>query len=60
MEIANQNGSFSLEMLDLGAGDLPMMDEPHHAGQGKYQNEHTKQWSAKIDRVDAIGQRLVR
>ena len=53
-EIANQHGSFDVEMLDLGEINLPMMDEPHHPRLKKYQNEHTKEWSTKIDEADAF------
>lgn len=53
-EVADQHDSFDVEMLDLGEINLPMMNEPHHPRLGKYENEHTKQWSAKIDEADAF------
>ncbi|MDR8390039.1 NAD(P)H-dependent oxidoreductase [Aliifodinibius sp. S!AR15-10] len=53
-EVAEQQDSFDVEMLDLGEIDLPMMNEPNHPRMKKYEHEHTKQWSAKIDEADAF------
>src|ERR1700712_3830071 len=53
-EIAKQHADFSVEVLDLGEINLPMMNEPHHPVMKKYEHEHTKQWSAKIDEADAF------
>lgn len=53
-EAADQHDSFDVELLDLGEVNLPMMNEPHHPRFGKYKNEHTKQWSKKIDEADAF------
>jgi NAD(P)H-dependent FMN reductase len=53
-EIARQNGSFNVEVLDLGVINLPMMNEPLHPVMKKYKHEHTKQWSAKIEDADAF------
>lgn len=53
-DVAKQHDSFDVEMLDLGEIDLPMMDEPNHPRMKKYEHEHTKQWSAKIDEADAF------
>lgn len=53
-KLAKQNQNFNVELLDLGEINLPMMDEPNHPVLKKYQHEHTKQWSAKIDQADAF------
>ena len=53
-EVARQQGSFKVELLDLGEIKLPMMDEPHHPMLKKYEHEHTKKWSAAIDEADAF------
>ncbi|MBS1689817.1 MAG: NAD(P)H-dependent oxidoreductase, partial [Bacteroidetes bacterium] len=53
-ELAKQDGNYNVELLDLGELQLPMMNEPHHPMLKKYQYEHTKQWSAKIDEADAF------
>lgn len=52
--LAKQQGSFNVELLELGDINLPMMDEPNHPSLKKYQHEHTKKWSAKIDEADAF------
>jgi NAD(P)H-dependent FMN reductase len=53
-EIARKHGSFNVEVLDLGEINLPMMNEPNHPVMKKYEHEHTKQWSAKIEEADAF------
>ena len=53
-ELAKENGHFDVELLDLGEINLPMMNEPNHPVLKKYQHEHTKQWSAKIEGADAF------
>ena len=53
-EKAKQNGNFNVEVLDLGEINLPMMNEPNHPMMRKYEHEHTKAWSAKIDEADAF------
>jgi NAD(P)H-dependent FMN reductase len=53
-EVARQHGGFEVELLDLAAINLPMMDEPHHPVMKKYEHAHTKAWSAKIDEADAF------
>ena len=53
-EKANKNGNFQVEVLDLGEINLPMMNEPLHPILKKYEHEHTKNWSAKIEEADAF------
>ena len=53
-EIASRHGEFEVELLELGAIALPMMNEEHHPMLRKYQHEHTKKWSAAIDAADAF------
>ena len=52
--IARQHSSFNVEVLDLAEINLPMMNEPNHPAMKKYEHEHTKQWSAKIEGADAF------
>lgn len=52
--LAKQREIFNVELLDLGDINLPMMDEPNHPSLKKYQHEHSKKWSAKIDEADAF------
>jgi len=53
-EIAKQSGNFEVELIDLGTLNLPLMDEPNHPAMKKYEHEHTKKWSAKIEEADAF------
>ena len=53
-DVAEQHGCFDVEMIDLGEIGLPMMNEPNHPSIKKYEHEHTRQWSAKIDEADAF------
>ncbi len=52
--VAKQNSNFNVEVLDLGEINLPMMNEPNHPSLKKYEHDHTKRWSAKIDEADAF------
>ena len=52
--LAEAQGSFTVERVDLKEMALPLMDEPHHPRLRKYEHEHTKRWSATIDRADAF------
>lgn len=53
-EQAQQNGRFDVEILDLGELNLPLMNEANHPALKKYEQEHTQQWSAKIEEADAF------
>jgi NAD(P)H-dependent FMN reductase len=53
-DLAKENGNFSVEVLDLGDINLPMMNEPNHPSLRKYEHEHTKWWSARIEEADAF------
>lgn len=53
-EQAELTGNFNVEVLDLGEINLPLMDEPNHPSLKKYEHEHTKAWSAKIEEADAF------
>ena len=51
---AHAHGDFEVEVHDLAEIALPMMDEPNHPRLHRYTKQHTKDWSARIDRADAI------
>jgi NAD(P)H-dependent FMN reductase len=53
-EAAQRTGLFNVEVLDLGEINLPMMNERNHPMMKKYELEHTKAWSAKIEEADAL------
>ena len=46
-------GDFEVELIDLAEVNLPMFDEPKHPRFGEYVHQHTKDWSATIERGDA-------
>ncbi len=48
------HGGFNVELIDLAEVNLPMFDEPKHPRFGEYVHEHTKAWSATIQRGDAF------
>lgn len=53
-DIAVKHDAFTVELLDLAAIDLPLLDEPNHPRHGRYVHEHTKSWSATISAGDAF------
>jgi NAD(P)H-dependent FMN reductase len=53
-DAARRFGSFDVEAIDLAAVGLPLLDEPHHPRARKYQHEHTRAWSASVERADAF------
>ena len=52
--IAEADERFNVEVADLKVLDLPFMDEPNMPGRREYTKEHTKKWSAIVDRADAF------
>ncbi len=52
--IAEADDRFEVELADLLELDLPFMDEPAMPGRREYTKEHTKRWSAIVDRADAF------
>jgi len=53
IERATHHGKFEIELVDLQAINLPMLDEPNHPRLRQYQHAHTKAWSATVSRADA-------
>jgi NAD(P)H-dependent FMN reductase len=54
LEIASRRHDAYFELLDLRDYPLPHLDEPLPPSLGDYQNEHTKQWAAKITSFDGF------
>jgi NAD(P)H-dependent FMN reductase len=54
VEQARQHGKFRTEIADLGVIGLPMMDEPEHPRLRRYQHDHTKAWSGRVERSHAF------
>lgn len=50
---AGRHGKFVPILIDLVDFGLPIYDEPYHPVTRKYQNEHTKRWSASVAAADA-------
>ena len=42
------------ELVDIKDYDLPLLDEPIPASQGKYSQPHTKRWAEKVASLDAF------
>jgi NAD(P)H-dependent FMN reductase len=55
LEAATASGRFDrIDLADLAAIDLPFMDEPSHPRLRRYEHQHTKDWSARVDAADAF------
>lgn len=51
---AREHGRFDIEVADLAAINLPLLDEPNHPRLRQYVHQHTRDWSVLIDRADAV------
>lgn len=47
-------GRAEVQLLDVAAHDLPLLDEPVPAMFGAYRYEHTRRWSAAVAAADAV------
>lgn len=54
VDLARTHGAFEVEVVDLREWALPLLEEPHHPRQHKYQGEKTRQWSAAVSALDAF------
>jgi NAD(P)H-dependent FMN reductase len=48
------DGRFVPDVVDLAELALPMLDEPNHPTQQRYEHDHTRAWSARVDAADAV------
>jgi NAD(P)H-dependent FMN reductase len=53
-ERARAHDAFDVEVADLLEIALPFMDEPNHPRLRQYTQQHTKDWSARVDGADAF------
>jgi len=53
-DLAEKHGAFAVELVDLAEVNLPVFDEPNHPRLRRYEHEHTKRWSAIVERADAF------
>jgi NAD(P)H-dependent FMN reductase len=51
---AQRHGGFKIDFVDLAELALPFMDEPHHPRLRQYTQQHTLEWSARVDAADAF------
>jgi NAD(P)H-dependent FMN reductase len=51
---ARAHGGFEVELVDLAEVGLPFLDEPQHPFMRRYAHQHTRDWSARVDRADAF------
>src|SRR5689334_8853474 len=51
---AEEHAAFDVEVVDLAEIDLPIFAEPRHPRLGEYALEHTRRFSAIIDRADGF------
>jgi NAD(P)H-dependent FMN reductase len=54
LQQALRHAGFEVEVVDLADVDLPLFDEPRHPRLRQYEHEHTRRWSAIVDRADAF------
>lgn len=52
--VAAEHAKFDVEFIELADMGLPVFDEPRHPRFRQYEHEHTKRWSAVVDRADAF------
>ena len=52
--VAKEHSGFEVEVADLAAIDLPLLDEPNNPKLGPYVNEHTLGWSRIVASADAF------
>lgn len=53
-EVATAHGAFAVQLVDLAEVGLPFLDEPKHPRLGEYVHQHTRDWSATVERSDAF------
>lgn len=53
-QAALEHARFDVEVTDLAAVNLPLLDETAHPRLREYEHEHTKRWSAIVDAADAF------
>jgi NAD(P)H-dependent FMN reductase len=53
-DLAKKRTDVEFELVDLQQINLPLLDEPVPASQGKYSKPHTKAWAAKVASFDGF------
>ncbi len=52
--VANAHGGFEIDFADLGEIKLPFMDEPNPPRLRQYTQQHTLDWSARVDAAEGF------
>ena len=52
-EIAQKRTDAEFELVDIQDFNLPLLDEPVPPSMGKYSQDHTKRWAARVASFDA-------
>ncbi|WBU37955.1 NADPH-dependent FMN reductase [Homoserinibacter sp. YIM 151385] len=53
-ERAEEREGVEVDLVDLAELALPLMDEPAHPAKQRYEHEHTRAWSARVQGADAV------
>lgn len=53
-QLAERNGAFVVDEIDLRALDLPFFDEPALPRYRQYAHDHTREWSRRVEQADAF------
>jgi len=53
-DAAEKHGTFDIDFIDMAEVDLPFLDEPNHPRLKRYEHDHTKAWSERIEAADAF------
>jgi len=54
LSLADKSGQLTCEIVDLKEWHLPFSDEPSIPAKGRYTNDHTRAWSAKVAGADGF------
>ena len=54
VELARSLPCAEIDLIELADVALPFLDEPEHASTKLYTQQHTREWSARIDALDAV------
>lgn len=52
--LAEEQGAFAIDVVELAELNLPLLDEPHHPRLQRYEHEHTKAWSRRVGDASAV------
>ena len=54
VERVQMHAGIDVDLIDLDALDLPFLDEAEHASTHVYRQPHTRSWSDRVARLDAV------